>query len=64
MLSIFGEKDGLLRITRGAEAYWHQVKNIESSQSKLFPISFVEGLSHGGFMDSTMLPSFVKSQDL
>ena len=23
-LTLLGEKDGLLRISRGAEAYWHQ----------------------------------------
>jgi hypothetical protein len=23
-LTLAGEKDGLLRITRGAESYWHQ----------------------------------------
>lgn len=32
-LTLLGEKDGLLRITRGAEAYWHQILNIEQSQT-------------------------------
>jgi hypothetical protein len=27
-LTLLGEKDGLLRISRGAEAYWHQQINI------------------------------------
>jgi len=27
-LTLVGDKDGLLRITRGAESYWHQTKNI------------------------------------
>lgn len=28
-LTLVGDKDGLLRITRGAESYWHQTKNIQ-----------------------------------
>lgn len=30
-LTLQGSKDGLLRVSRGAEAYFHQVVNIESS---------------------------------
>lgn len=28
-LTLAGDKDGLLRITRAAESYWHQTKNIQ-----------------------------------
>ena len=30
-LSLCGTKDGLLRISRGAEAYWHAVENINDA---------------------------------
>lgn len=29
-LTLGGTKDGLLRVSRVAEAYWHQYKNIQS----------------------------------
>jgi hypothetical protein len=32
-MTIVGTKDGLYRITRGAEGYWHGVQNIIPSQS-------------------------------
>ena len=63
-LTLVGEKDGLLRITRGAESYWHQIKNIEQNQTGKFPVVALEGVSHAGFMDSSMLPSAVKEKDL
>lgn len=30
-LTLVGEKDGLMRISRGAEAYWHQAENVQAS---------------------------------
>lgn len=30
-LTLGGTKDGLMRVSRLAEAYWHQYKNIESA---------------------------------
>ncbi len=63
-LTLVGDKDGLLRITRGAESYWHQTKNIEQNQTGKFPVVALEGVSHAGFMDSSMLPSAVKEKDL
>lgn len=63
-LTIGGTKDGLLRISRVAESYWHQYTNIESNQAGMFPILALEGASHASFMDSAMLPSFVASNDL
>ena len=50
-LSLFGLKDGLLRISRGAESYWHQEKNIDSSQKGMFPVVAIDGASHSSFMD-------------
>lgn len=63
-LTINGTKDGLLRISRTAESYWHQYTNIEASQAGLFPILAIEGVSHTSFMDSTMSTSYVEKNDL
>lgn len=63
-LTIAGTKDGLLRVTRAAESFWHQSENINSDQANMFPVLALDGLSHAGFMDSTMIPSYVQSNDL
>jgi len=63
-LTLTGELDGLLRISRGAEAYWHSMVNIDQSQANKFPVVALQGVSHSSFMDSTMLPSAVKSGDI
>lgn len=59
-----GSKDGLYRITRNAESYWHQVMNIDPSQATMFPIALMKGATHGSFMDDSMLPSHVMDMDL
>jgi len=58
-LQLSGVKDGLLRISRGAEAFWHQEKNIDKSQKGMFPVIALDYVSHASFMDSSMIPSFV-----
>ena len=63
-LTLNGELDGLLRISRGAESYWHQKVNIDKSQAKMFPMLALEGISHASFMDRSMMPSAVKSGDI
>ena len=63
-LTLNGELDGLMRITRSAEAYWHANTNIVKSQADKFPVVALEGLSHSSFMDFSMLPSTVKSSDI
>jgi len=63
-LSIFGTKDGLYRISRSAEAYFHQVENIAPAMKNKYPVVVVEGGSHGTFMDEKMLSSFVAKNDL
>ena len=63
-VSIFGSKDGLYRISRAAEAYFHQVENIAPAMKNRYPVVVVEGASHGTFMDEKMLPSKVASDDL
>ena len=36
-LTIGGTKDGMMRISRIAEAFWHSSKNINEDQKDLFP---------------------------
>ena len=63
-LSIFGSKDGLYRISRAAEAYYHQVENIDPKYKNKHGVVVIEGGSHGTFMDETMLSTFVYDNDL
>lgn len=63
-LTLNGELDGLLRISRGAESFWHQNVNIDKSQAKKFPMLALEGMSHASFMDRSMMPSAVKNGDI
>jgi len=62
-LTLGGTKDGLMRVSRLAEAYWHQDKNIESTQVGKFPIVALEGSSHMSYMTGEP-PSAVKKRDL
>jgi len=63
-LTISGSKDGLYRISRAAEGFWHSVTNIANSQANQFPAVVIEGASHGSFMDETLLPTLVAARDL
>lgn len=45
-MTIGGTKDGLMRITRIAESFWHSELNINESQKGLFPVVAFEGVSH------------------
>ena len=62
-LTIGGSKDGLMRITRVAESFWHQVTNIDPSQASLFPVEVLEGVAHYQFAGGVP-PSFVQKNDL
>merc|ERR1712060_896452 len=62
-LTLGGTKDGLMRITRLAEAYWHQYTNIEDAQKNRFPIYAMEGASHMSYMTGDA-PKLVKKKDL
>jgi hypothetical protein len=58
-------KDGLLRVSRGVEAFWHQEQNIDKSQKGKFPVVVLDKAAHSSFMDRTLdLPSKVKQNDL
>ena len=63
-LTLAGEKDGLLRITRGAVSYYHEEQNITPSQKGHYRVYALDGVSHASFMDSSMLPDNVKKNDL
>jgi hypothetical protein len=63
-LVLAGSKDGLYRITRNAESYWHQVINITPSQKGKYPVILLKGASHASFQDETMMSSVVKASDL
>ena len=62
-LTLGGTKDGLMRISRMAEAYYHQIDNIETAQKGLFPVFALEGASHMSFM-SGVPPGLVMKKDL
>lgn len=62
-LTIGGSKDGLMRITRVAESYWHQVTNIAASQATLFPVEVLKGVAHYQFAGGVP-PDFVQKNDL
>ena len=57
-LTIGGSKDGLMRVSRVAESYWHQVTNIHADQANLFPVEMLEGVAHYQFAGGVP-PSFV-----
>jgi predicted alpha/beta-hydrolase family hydrolase len=48
-LTVGGTKDGLMRISRVAESFWHSHENIQTSQKDLFPTVAFEGISHAQF---------------
>jgi len=62
-LTLGGTKDGLMRVSRVAESFWHTHENINSEQKDLFPVVALEGVSHMGFMSGTA-PGLVEKRDL
>jgi hypothetical protein len=62
-LTIGGTKDGLMRITRIAEAWYHARTNVEKAQNWMFPVVALEGVSHMQFSSGSP-PSNVKKNDL
>lgn len=62
-LQVGGTKDGLLRITRTAESWYHSNLNVEKAQNWMFPVVALEGVSHMGFMSGTP-PKAVLNGDL
>ena len=62
-LTIGGTKDGLMRITRVAESYWHSWDNITPEQEGMFPVVVLDGVSHAS-IGSGIPPAFVRHADL
>lgn len=62
-MTIGGTKDGMMRISRIAESYWHSHVNINESQKNLFPVVALEGVSHMQFMSGAP-PKAVEKRDL
>ena len=62
-LTLGGTKDGLMRVSRLTEAYWHSQINVEDSQKNMFPIYALEGTSHMSYMTGEA-PKAVKKRDL
>jgi len=63
-LTLAGTKDGMYRISRNAETYFHNVKNIIPEQAGRHPVALLKGVGHGSFMDEDMIPDLVMKQDL
>lgn len=50
-LTLAGDKDGLYRISRNAEGYFHQIQNVSPESKDKYPLRLLKGVSHGSFMD-------------
>ena len=61
-LTIGGELDGLTRVTRIMEAFYHQVLN-STNQNANFPVIVVKGMTHFQFASGEP-PALVKARDL
>ena len=62
-LTLGGTKDGLMRISRVAESYWHSYENITPEQKDMFPVVALQGVSHMGFLSGSA-PGAVAKRDL
>lgn len=63
--TISGELDGLCRVTRIMEEYYHHILNAKSMDTAVrdFPVTVVTGMTHFQFASGSP-PDFVKSRDL
>ena len=64
-MAIGGELDGLTRVTRIMEAYYHQISNSTGPNANLtnFPVVVVKGMTHFQFASGEP-PALVKARDL
>ena len=46
ILTIAGELDGLMRVSRIAESFYHTNKNIQASQASQFNTVVIKGVNH------------------
>ena len=63
VLTIANELDGLCRIMRMAEAYYHSIENVVKEGVDRYPVVVIKGASHLQFASGEP-PTFVKSNDL
>lgn len=64
-LTVDGDLDGLLHVTRQAEAYFHQVEKADGPHAYLDrPVVLLEGLNHWSFSSGDKLPSNVANHDI
>lgn len=63
-LTLGGSLDGVFRITRNAEAFYHHVQNVHETQVGKFPVIMLKGLSHRSFFDSKYISQHIKANDL
>lgn len=62
-LTIDGSLDGLMRVTRQAENYYHYIRHGDADNYFKFPVVLFEGMNHMQFASGTP-PSNVKKNDL
>mmetsp|Transcript_29902 Transcript_29902/g.58622 ORF Transcript_29902/g.58622 Transcript_29902/m.58622 type:complete len:533 (-) Transcript_29902:194-1792(-) len=62
-LTLDGTLDGLMRVTRQAENYYHYILHSKTTDSTNFPVGVFEGMNHMQFSSGTP-PGNVKSHDL
>ena len=64
-LTLDGTLDGLYRVTRQAESYYHQILHAKDKENafKMFPVVVYEGVTHMQFASGTP-PFAVKNADL
>ena len=63
VLTIGNELDGLCRIMRIAEAYYHSVENVVNEGLNQYPVVVIKGASHVQFASGDA-PTFVQTHDL
>ena len=62
-LTLGGELDGLCRVTRIMEAYYHYISNPSKKLTTSFPVIVIQGMSHMQFASGEP-PIIVKERDL
>ena len=60
-----GELDGLNRVSRLAESYFHTDVNINDQQKDKFSTLLIRGMNHAQFADSdSKYPDFITKNDI
>lgn len=59
-LVLAGELDGLMRVSRVAESFYHGYQNVNTAQNDLFAFKVIKGMSHAQFAIRDDMPDFIK----